>query len=392
VSLSAERSQRQDPAADALAWLRDALWAPDADVRYDPVAADDPAGRWLPRPATGAPELLVPLGARRASGAVARRFWDGMPARRRARQWLGEALLRSGLAERRWPGRVALTGADADLHDPERSLVAALADRLDTGPLLVAATLRPQAFNGKPILQLFRSDGEPLAFAKVAVDDLTAEYVATEADWLRRTTALRPPARAPRLLAMIDWRGRPVAVLEPMALPRLPRRRPGWALDAVVDAVADLGDRRTIPAGESALIARCRDEAVDGPDDEFAALVELVLARHGDTVVEVGGWHGDLSPWNTATAGDRLLIWDWELAGDGLPVGADRLHHRVMTATHLHGADADQALGALVAEPVVLDLYLLELDRRDRRADRKGRPDPSRRLGDAAARHLRSGR
>jgi hypothetical protein len=362
VSLSAERSQGQT----ALAWLRDALWAPDADVAYEPV---DAGGDWLARPASGSPELLVPLGSRRAAAAVSRRFWDGMPLSRRARQWVGEAVLRSGLAEWRWPGRVALVGEP----DPGHSLLTALAAHLDAGPLLAAITLRPQAFNGKPILQLFDERGTPVAFAKVAVDDLTAEYVATEAEWLRRAERLAGPVRAPRLLDLLDWQGRPVALLEPLDLPRLPRRR----APLPVEAIADLGERRTATVAEVAA----------GPVD----LIDLLLDRHGDAPVEVGGWHGDLSPWNTATRGGRLLVWDWELAGDDLPVGTDRVHHEVMVATHLRGVSADDALAAL--EPgVERDLYLLELVRRDRRADRLGRPDPERRLGDAADRCLRGER
>jgi hypothetical protein len=390
VSVSAERNERQDEGVDPFRWLRDALWAPDAEVAYEPARAGDPHARWLARPAVGDPELLVPLGSPRAAAAVSRRFWDGMPATRRARQWAGEVALRRGLAERFWPGRVALVGADADLDDPDRSLVAALAAFLDHGPLLVAITLRPHAFNGKPILQLFSQAGEPVAFAKVAIDDLTAEYVATEADWLRRAAALAAPLRAPELLGELTWQGRPVAVLEPLALARLPRRR-AIDLSRTVDAVADLGDRRWVPAADSGVAMRCHTELADGPDDGFGDLLETVLRSHGATEVEVGAWHGDLSPWNTATAHGQLLLWDWELAGDGLPVGADRLHHHVMTATHLAGVDADRAFDALDAEPVVRDLYLLELVRRDRRADWRGRPDPSRRLGEAAARRLRGG-
>jgi hypothetical protein len=391
VAVSAERKQLQEAEVDAFEWLRRALWAPEADVAYATVDRADPAARWLCRSADGIPELLVPLGSARAAAAVSRRFWDGMPVTRRARQWVGEAALRTGLAERLWPGRVALEGADADLDDPERSLVAALAAFLDRGPLLVAITLRPQAFNGKPILQLFDATGEPLAFAKVAVDDLTAEYVATEADWLRRAAALASPLRAPELLDELSWQGRPVAVLEPLRLGRR-RRRPVVTLDQTVAAVADLGDRQWLPAGESGVVKRCHTELADGPDDGFADVLDVVQRRHGATEVEVGGWHGDLSPWNTATAGRRLLVWDWELAGDGLPVGSDRLHHEVMRATHLDGLDADAAFARLDAQPVVRDLYLLELVRRDRRADWRGRPDPSRRLGEAAARLLRSGR
>ena len=412
MTLSAERNerqeQRQEQRQDALAWLRSALWHHDADVAYVPVGAGDPAARWLARPDAEAPELLVPAAPRRASAAVSRRFWDGMPARRRARQWVGEAVLRSGLAQRLWPGRVALVGADADTDDPERSVLAALAAHLDLGPLLVAVTLRPEAYNGKPILQLFRSDGTAVAFAKVAVDDITAEYVRTEVDWLRRAVALPGPVRAPGLLGALDWHGRPIAVVEPLALPRLPRRRRPDGLARAVTDIAALGEQGDVAAAHSGVIARCRREEADRPTgDGFAELVDAVVDDHGDTTLAVGAWHGDLSPWNTATDGSGLLVWDWELAADGLPVGADLLHHHVMVASHLGGVDADTAVGAVLDGRVpelaavgvpsarhaaVRDLYLLEQVRRDRRSDLQGRPDPTRRLGDAAGRRLRASR
>lgn len=384
-----EATGRVDATTDrALEWLRAALWAADADVDLRPVDAADPRATWLARPDAEAPALLVPLGSDRAAAATARRAWDGMPARRRLRGWAGEAFLRSGLARRTWPGRVALLAADPDLHDPDRSLVARLAAHLGEGPLLVAATLRPGAFNGKPVLQLFTGAGRPLAFAKVAVDDLTAGYVENEVHWLRRAARAAGPLRAPRLLDRLPWLGRPVALLEALALPRVPRRRPGWADARVIQAVADLGDRRCTTVARSGGLERCR-AAAGLADDGFAELVDGVVARYGDAEVEVGAWHGDFSPWNTASAGRRLLVWDWELAADGMPVGADGLHRAIQLETHVGGAAARDALtGASPLSPAATALYRLELVRRDREAALAGRPDEWHGLGAAARRLL----
>ena len=94
----------RDGPPGALDWIRDALWTADADVQLLPVGREDPRATWLARPDGRDPELLVPLASDRAAGAVSRRFWDGMSPGRRARQWLGEAALRTGLARRAWPG------------------------------------------------------------------------------------------------------------------------------------------------------------------------------------------------------------------------------------------------------------------------------------------------
>ncbi|HYF45542.1 MAG TPA: hypothetical protein VD926_04980 [Acidimicrobiales bacterium] len=384
-------TQRQDEPVDALGWLRRALWSPDADVELVPVDGRDPRATWLARPAAGSPELLVPLGSARAAAAVSRRFWDGMAAGRRARQWAGEASLRTGAAQRLWPGRVALLGSPVDLSDPDRSLLARLAAVLGQPEVLAAITARPTHYNGKPVLQLFDRDGRALAFAKVAVDEVSEGYVRTEVEWLARAAAARPPLRAPGLLATPDWRGRPVAVLEPMDLPRLPRRMAGWARREVADAVVALGSVESALVVQRGPAVRAREDALLGGDAELGDLVDLVVDRHGEASVELGVWHGDLSPWNTASRRHEVLVWDWELAGEDMPVGSDLRHETVMVATHLLGHPARVALAPLDPRDPATALYLLELVRRDRQAQRSGRQDGQHFLGDAAADRLRRG-
>jgi hypothetical protein len=381
-------TQRHDEPVDALAWLRRALWAPDADVALVPVDAGDPRATWLARPAAGSPELLVPLASAKAAAGVSRRFWDGMAAGRRARQWVGEATLRTGAAQRLWPGRIALTGAAADLDDPDRSLLARLAAFLGQPSVLAAITARPTHYNAKPVLQLFTPDGRPLAFAKVAVDDVSESYVRTEVEWLARAAAVRPPVRAPELLATPEWQGRPVALLEPLDLPRLPRRMAGWARQEVADAVTALGPIESAPVATRGPAVRTREDALLGGDAELGALVDLVVDRHGDAVVDFGVWHGDLSPWNTASRRHEVLVWDWELAGEDMPVGSDLRHETVMVATHLLGHPARAALAPLDPRDPATALYLLELVRRDRQAQRSGRLDGHHFLGDVAAARL----
>ena len=267
-TVEAPRVHRDEP-PDALAWIRAALWTDEADVSLVPVDRGDPRASWLARPDGTDPELLVPLGPARAAGAVSRRFWDGMPPARRARQWLGEATLRTGLAQRLWPGRVAVLGAAADLADPDRSLLARLADVLGQPALLAAVTARPTHYNAKPVLQLFDPDGRAVAFAKVAVDEVSETYVRTEIEWLERAAGASAPLRAPRLLAAPDWQGLPVAVLEPLDLPRLPRRAAGWARQAVADAVTALGPRAEVPVAEAGPVRRARADTAAAQDPRW---------------------------------------------------------------------------------------------------------------------------
>lgn len=383
------QAERGDGGLEALSWLRSALWAPEADVALVPVDRADPRATWLARPAAGAPELLVPLASRRAAAAVSRRFWDGMPVSRRARQWVGEVALRTGLAQRWWPGRVALVGADPELDDPERSLLARLAIRLGEGRVLAAVTLRPAHYNAKPVLALFDAAGRLLAFAKVAVDEVSDEYVRTEIEWLARAANAPAPLRAPRLIGAESWRGHPVALLEPLVLPRVPRHRADGALEALAEAVLALGPVERVTVERAGIVARARAEAATGAGVAFAELIDAVVEHHAGEVLDVGPWHGDLSPWNTATGRGEVLVWDWELAGEGMPVGSDLRHRAVMVATHLAARSARETLDALPARDPAVALYLLELARRDRRARRSGRADEFARMGDAAVGRLR---
>lgn len=388
MTTSATRTNRELGTVDVLAWLRAALWSPDADVALVPVDRADRTATWLARPTGADPELLVPLSSRRAAAGASRRFWDGMPATRRGRQWAGEIALRSGLAQRAWPGRVAVLGAAADLEDPERSLIARLAADLDKGPLSAAVTARPSQYNAKPVLALFDGHGRVVAFAKVAVDAVSEAYVRTEITWLKRAAAAPPPLRSPRLLATVEWQDRPVAVLEALALPRLPRRRPGWADDAVIAAIVGLGpvERRVVT--DTGPVVRARADAQLAADDELTAAVDAVVEAHPEVEVEVGVWHGDLSPWNTASRRHEVLVWDWELAAEGMPLGSDRRHAAVMVATHLDGRTASDALDGVDAGDPAVALYLIELVRRDREARRSGRNDAFAQMGDAALRRL----
>jgi hypothetical protein len=90
-----------------------------------------------------------------------------------------------------------------------------------------------------------------------------------------------------------------------------------------------------------------------------------------------GAWHGDFTPWNSASVGGQLLVWDWERFGGPVPVGYDALHHRMQSAAvqqalplpqaALHCIDqADATLADYGVEATTLTaaLYLVELGTR----------------------------
>ncbi|WP_160004905.1 hypothetical protein [Nocardioides sp. AX2bis] len=64
--------------------------------------------------------------------------------------------------------------------------------------------------------------------------------------------------------------------------------------------------------------------------------------------VPIGGWHGDLAPWNLARRGDEVWLWDWEHAGDGRPLGLDLLHYQLVVSLYVRRTDPATALRELV--------------------------------------------
>ncbi|MER5646242.1 hypothetical protein [Streptosporangium sp. NPDC002524] len=159
-------------------------------------------------------------------------------------------------------------------------------------PVRVTLRVRPaRRANRKPILEARAADG-PIAFVKIGDTDLTRELVAHEA----RTLALLAgvPLKTvvpPAVLHHGSWRGLSVLALTP-----LPVRRGRIPADVLTDAIAE--------------IARVPGDAARGTEGQGFS------------------WHGDLTPWNISRGPDgRLLVWDWERFGTGVPLGLDAVHH-----------------------------------------------------------------
>jgi hypothetical protein len=131
--------------------------------------------------------------------------------------------------------------------------------------------------------------------------------------------------------------------------------------------------------------------------DRAAAVLAAVLESLGREAAGVrlafGTWHGDWGPWNMRATPDRLLVWDWERSGDGVPLGFDLLHFGYQTAFQgLRQPPAEAAARSLrraaplLAElgqreevgELLLTLYLLERVCRAAEAEPSavtGRPD-----------------
>jgi hypothetical protein len=186
--------------------------------------------------------------------------------------------------------------------------------------------------NRKPILELLTAAGDSVGFAKIGTSPLTRDLVQAEHDTLLRLSraGLRQ-VTVPEVLHYGQWNGLNVLVLS--TLPTWQDRgSPDSAqLLAGVEEVARVGLLRREALSDSAYFQGLRDRlACVGDSCERAALLEalaMVADRQAGTVLTYGAWHGDFTPWNTASTASRLLVWDWERFASAVPLGFDALHY-----------------------------------------------------------------
>ena len=311
-------------------WLLGALGGPGAGTPHDVLG----------RPSADRPQLYLPLGTRDASTAALRRYHDGRTRLERLKTGAGIWSARLGML-RFAPGDRTQIGPFA--------VVERVAQVLGEEDLEVAVTRGPRRRNRKPVLQLLRPDGATIGFAKVGWSPFAASLVENEAHWLDRLDGNVPSnIEIPRVLARINDGERRVVVTSPL---------------------------QTSPrAGVSGRISA----------STIARLARSLGTTEVDTTIELGTWHGDLTPWNTSTSGGVSKVRDWEFADIDRPVGFDLLHNAFELLRRQVSKNEEAALVAVrnqahvllasSGQPTkaVIDLYLCELIMREARLRGEG--------------------
>lgn len=270
------------------------------------------------------PPLLVPAERRAAAGALGHYCHPRVRVKRLGVRALCLGL-RGGLGGVALRRRV-LVSAPGGADTIEEYLKAALSRDIQ-----VSMYLGPARANRKPVLQLVGT-GEPIGFAKIGVNPLTCSLVRAEHDSLVRLgrAGLRE-ITIPRVLHYDSWRGLEVLVLSPLPAWLSPRPLPAPRLAAAMAELARVDGLTTEPLGRSRYVGQLRTRlAAADPGAERAAVLHALddlTDRAGDEILTFGSWHGDWSPWNMASTGSGVLVWDWERFATGVPLGFDALHH-----------------------------------------------------------------
>lgn len=325
-----------------------ALWpvgpSPCLAKRGERVAADVSFGV-VPNP--DSVRLIVPIGNSAAAARSLLRFSSGLGVRERTTRTGLAAALRAGGA-RLLSHRIAIPTASG-------SLLETLSDEVYAGEgcarrqsvrrtpadqdVSCSMSLGPVRANRKPVLQLFAADGRTLGFAKVGLAPAVRPFVEHEHATLRQLGAVRlpPVVDVPKVHGYHAWSGLPVLAMSalptPLVTSRVSWRKPPWA---EMDAFARTFDHGTNVMTETAwwrnLLGR-RVLVCDAEQRErFMAATDSVTDSASSTVVPLGAWHGDWTPWNMAWHRGRLQLWDWERFETGVPIGLDRLHYAVNSA------------------------------------------------------------
>ncbi|HVX43990.1 MAG TPA: hypothetical protein VHC49_08885 [Mycobacteriales bacterium] len=340
------------------------LW-PQARTR---IVREPPHRRWNSRgylilPNAAEPRLLVPAGRRIAAAAMER-----YSALRKSP--LRVAALRSGL------GAFALS--DRLYVDPGPQNFETYAAGILDRPVRLSLHVGPPRANRKPVVQLLDRAGNTLAFGKIGRDALTDRLVDAEAAALSRVSGL-PTVRTPVVIQHGRWQDRSLLLQSPLPAWRGTAADDRLLITAMREIVAAEGIE-TLPLENSRYLCELRDRIGTIPDPAHRTplneFLTGLLRRSGGTALPFGCWHGDLTPWNVAAAGDRMLVWDWERFAGGVPVGFDALHYDLQQRLHTHGPAESTAREFIRAAPKVLDpwdgpdpaalaaLYLIEIGTR----------------------------
>ncbi len=340
-----------------------------------------PNQTYLGRPSRDELRLLLPTHPRAAAGAALRRADNNRSLSTVAAGRVGRVLAAMGLLSLAPGTRLSLA---------RFSLVEHLATTLGEPKLVAAVTIGQRRRNRKPVLQLIRPDGMVVGYAKVGWSPLTNELVSNEADILRLVEGrLGTGLRVPHVLCREPWGNGQVVVTSPL----LPQSPIGAAVSSVTDrrVVPDSNDIvRAIAAVEKG--GRCPVDSLDlwqrWERYEIDKLIDLhdLRRRHEGTMLDIGLWHGDFTPWNLLVQGSSVAIWDWEFAGVGRPIGFDALHRDFEEHRRAPGGRNQEALIAAVERSAgtlrslgvgddpaerdaIVDLYLCELLARECQLD-----------------------
>jgi hypothetical protein len=400
----------RQPFPPGLTWLGQALGA------VPPENAADGRFGYVLAPSAARPQMLLPVGGRVGAWAALHLHSDATPLKLRVAEEL-----------RAWGCKVGLAGLifSAPIPDPLvglrtgscawPALIAEIFGRPDLAVAISVGRARPQV---KPILHVLTPSGQVLGHIKIGWNDVTRSLIRNEAASLlalaEGTVAERAggevagraeraaSVRTPRVLHHGTWHGREVLAVSDIggspwhrrrrtSLPTVATWRVGRALGVEREMLAASPFWRALSERAERLAGR---EAPAIPMRETLVMVrDRVESWHGASELDFGLMHGDWAPWNMASVGASLAVWDWERSQLRGPIGFDGLFFRFQVDLWIRRLPPEQALARTLrslpeimiasgaapeAGPALLRLVILEVAIRQLEGVAVGAPVPVR--------------
>ena len=265
---------------------------------------------------------------------------------------------RTGVATAVVRARARISVADDTPADdlPQLVLSSYLAQLFGTETVELAVRVGSDRPNGKPVVTVMTAAGEGLGFVKIGWNELTREMVAREAQVLAQLTATPPTSfDVPAIVHAGRWQGFELMVVRAVLTDAaIPGSEP--PLEAGRE-IAEIGGRTRSALADSALVGLGASSGSPGVEHPtLGKSIATITERHGAQLLDVGGAHGDWTPWNMGRSNGRLVVWDWERFDTEVPIGIDLVHFAFMVALRQrHRAPAEAQAHVLGTVPVLLD-------------------------------------
>ena len=208
----------------------------------------------------------------------------------------------------RWFWRLRTSPLDPSREFDFNEWLSGLRSKLGVAEFYAAVVWPAHKNRARLYVHLLKTDGEPLAFAKIALDRHNDREIAAEARALVDIASLGlTRCRVPRVLKHGQWNGRTFLVSQP--LPDRIRSVEHYSDSYPTQVVAELSGRETVLT-ETQLreLEWWQRLELDDSCHAFRSELDQVI-QNGLAVCRV---HGDLGPGNLVTAGDELWLFDWE--------------------------------------------------------------------------------
>lgn len=327
-----------------------------APSTWNGSAARHDAGvfRFVAVPPSREPSLLLPADSAHGAATAVRRWSQGTGPARAA---LGRAAalgLETGVARR--PFVRAIGTGDGPLP-----LIHHLSELLGQ-ELTIAVRMRSHRPNSKAVLLLLSRAGDLLGYAKIGSNPLTQGLVRNEAAVLTRLAQDDDDRRlfdAPTVLHHGTWHGSELLVVSPLEVNSWARPDPARE---VMRQIAGLQPLDLQPLATSDYWRQVTRRVAALPTDQASAaavrsVVDEMSAAVGDQRLLFGDWHGDWTPGNLSSLGERYSVWDWERSSGCAPVGLDAGYFFVRAGGRRRRLD-DSGLATTVRRltPLISDL------------------------------------